>query len=136
LRRGADAIWRGKAGGSVVELHPETPDFLLDMHPTAAASSDALLAIADKLLDSAGTLSGDDSDDLVIALATLGWLDAKLPVHLESRATGPSSASALARAALARYRSASQAQETVRPGTGWKNVPGNLGAKSEAVPKR
>jgi hypothetical protein len=136
LRRSADAIWRGTAGHFVIELHPEIPDFLLGMDSVAAASSNALLAMADKLLDCASTLSGDDSDDLVITLATLARLDAALPEYLETCAKGPSNASALARTALARYRSGLSTQAALRPGTGWQAISGNIGSKTEALPKR
>src|SRR5664279_2317191 len=102
----------------------------------ATASSDALLATADQLLDCAGMLSGDDYHDLVVTLATLAGLDPALSAYLETRTTGPSNASALARAALARYRSMPRTPATFGAGSGWRTPPVNMGAQSEAVPKR
>ena len=135
LRSDADRIWRGNAGQFFVELHPEVPDFALGLDPNATGLSDALLAVADRLLDG-GDRPSYNSNDIVIALATLAGLDAALPAHLEGRAGETSNGSDLARAALARFRSTSPVSGPVRTGTGWQTRPGNISEQSEAVPKR
>jgi hypothetical protein len=132
LRRDAEGVWFGVAGGLSVRMSPEPRDFAQGLRPAATASSAALLAIADRLLECAGTPPRSD-DELVVTLATLASLDAALAEHLESRAAGPSANAALARAALVRHYAKARAPVTVRPGVGWQ---ANLGALAEALPKR
>jgi hypothetical protein len=136
LRCGAGDVWRGMAGDFTVELRPEFPDFTLGMKSAAACPSDELIAVTEKLLDCAGTLSAGESADIIITLATLAVLDAALPAYLENRAIGPSVAAALASAALTRYRSVSHAPSPPRAGTGWQATSRNLGFKAEVLPKR
>ncbi len=136
LRREAGAGWRGVAGRLAVELHPEIPDYALGLNSTTKDSTDALLAIVDELLDDAGSLSADESDDIVVTLATLARFDPALPLYLESRAAGTSNASGLAGTALAKYQSELRTTSAVQAGTGWQVKPGNINLQSEAVPKR
>src|SRR3984957_14269281 len=137
LRRDTDAVWRGRAGDFAVELHPERPGFVPCTNSETAGLSAALLAIADSLLEGADNLSGSPGDqDLVTTLATLARLDAELPLYLESRARGRRPGSALALAALQRFRSTPQTAAPDLAGTGWRVRPPNLGEQSEAMPKR
>lgn len=136
LRRAADGVWRGTAGAFAVELHPEQPDYMRDIDATAADTSAALLAIADRLLDGAGPQAHHEDGDLAVTLAVLAALDAALVAHLERRAEGPSHAAATARATLLRLRASAHPPVAAQRGSGWLAPSGNLAAQSEAVPRR
>jgi Mannosyltransferase putative len=137
LRREADAVWRGRAGEFAVELHPVLSGHAACPNPATSGLSTALLAIADSLLEGADNLSGGAAaEDLVTTLATLARLDAELPDYLEDRAQGRRQGSALALAALEKFRATPQTAAPDLAGTGWRMRPANLEEQSEAMPKR